>query len=68
MKYNELKNQSAKDLLEQNNELRNELFQLRLKSKTAQLENKSRLRSVRRDIARIQTKLSELNNQKASKV
>lgn len=63
MKYNELKNLKVEDLAKQSDELKAELFMLRLKNKTAQLENKAKIRLVRRDIARIQTKISEINNQ-----
>lgn len=64
MKYNELKNLGEKELLAQDKELRSELFQLKLKSKTSQLESKGRIRMVRRDIARVQTKISEQSREK----
>ena len=63
MKYNELQNKTAAELIEQNQKLREELFHLRLKNTTAQLEKKNNINEVRRDIARIQTKLSEIKNQ-----
>lgn len=63
MKYNELQNKTAVELNEQDQKLREELFHLRLKNTTAQLEKKNNIKEVRRDIARIQTKLSELKNQ-----
>ena len=65
MKYNELDKKSAAELRVQEKQLREELFQLRLKGATAQLEDKSKIRSSRRDIARVQTKLSQLKSQKA---
>lgn len=65
MKYSELSKSSAKELVAQDKELRAELFQLRLKNKTAQLEKKGKIKAVRRDIARVQTKLSELKNSEA---
>jgi large subunit ribosomal protein L29 len=40
-------------------DLRQELFNLRLQQQTARLERPSRMRDVRRDIARIETVLSE---------
>lgn len=61
MKYNELNKKSEKELKEQSQELRKELFQLKLKAKTAQLDDKSKVRAVRRDIARVETKLTELS-------
>ncbi len=61
MKYNELNNKTKQELNAQAGELRRELFQLRLKAKTAQLQNKASVRQTRRDIARLETRLSELN-------
>ncbi len=40
-------------------DLRQELFNLRLQQQTARLERPSRMREVRRDIARLQTILRE---------
>jgi large subunit ribosomal protein L29 len=40
-------------------DLRQELFNLRLQQQTARLERPSRIREVRRDIARIETILRE---------
>ena len=40
-------------------DLRQELFNLRLQQQTARLERFSRIRDVRRDIARIETVLRE---------
>ena len=40
-------------------ELREELFRLRFRSATMQLENPRLIRSIRRDIARLQTILRE---------
>jgi len=62
MQYKDLKNSNHKDLLKMDQELRAELFQLKLKLKTQQLTNKNRLREVRHDIARVQTKISELTH------
>lgn len=64
MKYNELKNKGKEELRQQDMEMRAELFQLQLKKRTDQLSNKSQIRRVRKDIARIQTMLSELQVQK----
>lgn len=61
MKYNELNKKSVKELEEQSKELRKEMFQLKLKAKTAQLDDKSKVRAIRRDIARVETKITELN-------
>ena len=46
-------------------ELRQELFNLRLQQASAQLEKPARLRMLRRDIARIETRLSQLRRKAA---
>jgi large subunit ribosomal protein L29 len=67
VKYNELKTKSAKELQAMDTKLREELFHLRIKSSTAQLEKKSQIRQVRRDLARIQTKLTSLKSESQAK-
>ncbi len=61
MKYNDLKNKTVAELTSDTETLKVELFKLKLKNKTAQLENKAKIREARRDIARLQTKISELS-------
>ena len=46
-------------------DLRQELFNLRLQQQTARLERPSRIREVRRDVARIETVLRERQLQTA---
>ena len=46
-------------------DLRQDMFQLRLQQASAQLEKPARLRTLRRDIARIETRMSQLRNQAA---
>lgn len=61
----DLKSKSATEL---NNELvaaKKELFNLRFQNATNQLENTSRIKEVRKNIARIQTVIAEMS--KASK-
>jgi large subunit ribosomal protein L29 len=41
-------------------DLRQEIFNLRLQQASAQLEKPGRLRTLRRDIARVETRLSQL--------
>ena len=65
VKYKDLKNSHAKDLAKMDQESRTELFHLRIKQKTSQLANKSRVREVRRDVARVQTKMTDLKNGKS---
>jgi large subunit ribosomal protein L29 len=47
-------------------DLRDEMFKLRLQQASAQLEKPARLRTLRKDIARVETQISALRN-KASK-
>ena len=56
---NDLKTQSVADLNAQLVEAKKELFNLRFQNATNQLENTSRIKEVRRNIARIQTVITE---------
>lgn len=60
-----LKEKSFEELLADGRNLRQELFNLRLQQASAQLEKSARLHTLRRDIARIETRLSELRNKAA---
>jgi large subunit ribosomal protein L29 len=55
----ELRALSGEDLAGKLSESKEELFNLRFQNATGQLENNARLRTVRRDIARIYTVLRE---------
>ncbi len=55
MKYSELRDLTREELRQKEAELTDELFKLRLRQATTQLENPMRIRKIRRDIARIQT-------------
>ena len=55
----ELKSQSVADLNAQLVEAKNELFNLRFQNATNQLDNTSRIKEVRKNIARIQTIITE---------
>lgn len=46
-------------------DLRQELFNLRLQKASAQLEKPDRLRLLRRDIARLETRVTQLRRQAA---
>jgi large subunit ribosomal protein L29 len=52
-------------LLAKSHELRQELFNLKLQKASSQLEKPSRLRDLRRGIARVETQLSVLRRQEA---
>ena len=58
----ELKTQSVADLNAQLVDAKKELFNLRFQNATNQLDNTSRIKEVRRNIARIQTVISEKAN------
>ena len=58
-KYEELKGQSVTDLNAQLVEAKKELFNLRFQNATNQLDNTSRIKEVRKNIARIQTIITE---------
>lgn len=60
MKFNELNDLTIEELRGKGEDLRNELFNLRLQQASAQLEKPARLRTLRRDIARIETRMTQL--------
>ena len=62
MKISEFKDMTAPELSAKSRDLRHELFNLRLQKATSQLEKPSRLRNLRHDIARVETRLSQLRN------
>ena len=53
------------ELLADGRNLRQEIFNLRLQQASAQLEKSSRIRTLRRDIARIETRLTQLRKKAA---
>lgn len=59
MKIGELRDKSEDQLKEELTKLKKEQFNLRFQKATGQLEKTSRVREVRRDIARIRTLLNE---------
>ena len=61
----EIKEKTAAELVADGRNMRQEIFNLRLQQASAQLEKASRLRILRRDIARIETRLSQIRNQAA---
>lgn len=60
MKYAELKEKTPVELGALGRELRQELFNLKLQKASSQLEKTARLRTLRRDIARVETRLTAL--------
>jgi large subunit ribosomal protein L29 len=55
MKIKELREQSVDELNRSSRELKHESLTLRLQQSTGQLENPSRLKQIRREVARIET-------------
>jgi large subunit ribosomal protein L29 len=60
----EIKDLTAVELHAKGRDLRQELFNLRLQQASSQLEKPSRMRTLRKDIARVETQLSVLRNTK----
>ncbi len=65
MKMSELKDMTLAELAAKGRDLRQELFNLHLQKASAQLEKPSRLRNIRRDIARIETQMSSVRQKAA---
>jgi large subunit ribosomal protein L29 len=63
MKIKEIIEMSTDELLTKRRDLRQERLHLRLQQQSGQLEQPSRLRLLRRDVARIETILSTRANQ-----
>ena len=64
MKYSDskIKDATLVELSALGRDLRHEMFNLRLQQASAQLEKSARLRTIRKDIARVETRISELRN------
>ena len=67
MKTKELTELTTDELLTRRRDLRQESLHLRLQQQSGQLEQPSRLRLLRRDIARLETVLSQRAKQTAKK-
>jgi large subunit ribosomal protein L29 len=65
MKKAEIKDLTATELNAKSRDLRHEMFNLRLQQASSQLEKPSRLRELRKDIARIETRLTILRKKAA---
>jgi large subunit ribosomal protein L29 len=65
MKAKEIRELTEAEAQSKLRDLRQELFNLRLQQQTARLERPSRIREVRRDMARIETILRERQLQTA---
>jgi len=59
----EIQEKTLTELLADGRNIRQEIFNLRLQQASAQLEKPARLRTLRRDVARIETRISQIRNQ-----
>ena len=59
MKYNEIKKKTKDELIDLLKNLKKESYNLRFQKKNGQLEKTGRIDQVKKDIARIKTKLNE---------
>lgn len=60
MKTEELRSLSLQELIDREDELSKELFNLRFQKATGQIENPMRLRTTRKEIARLKTIINEI--------
>ena len=65
MKFSEIKDQTLVELTARSRDLRQEMFNLRLQQASAQLEKPARLRLLRKDIARLETRSTQLRQKAA---
>lgn len=61
----EIQEKTLPELMADGRNLRQEIFNLRLQQASAQLEKSARLHTLRRDIARIETRASQLRKKAA---
>ncbi len=66
MKIKELRASTTEELQTRRRDLKQETFHLRLHQQSGQLEKPSQLRSSRREVARIETVLTERRRQAAT--
>lgn len=59
MKVVELRNFSVEELIEKENDFKSEMFNLKIQMATGKIETPSRMRFLRRSIARVKTILNE---------
>jgi large subunit ribosomal protein L29 len=60
-----IKDATLVELAALSRDLRQEVFNLRLQQASSQLEKPARLRTLRKDIARVETRISQLRNKAA---
>jgi large subunit ribosomal protein L29 len=62
MKFVELKDATIPELAAKSRDMRQEMFNLRLQQASSQLQKPGRFRELRRNIARLETRISQLRN------
>lgn len=67
MKFKEIAEMSVEELQTKKRDLRQETLHLRLQQQSGQLEQPSRLRLLRREVARIETAITPKSAAKSSK-
>ena len=67
MKFKDILEMHTDELLTKKRDLRQESLHLRLQQMSGQLEQPSRLRLLRREVARVETVLTQRQNQAAAK-
>ena len=67
MKASEIRKLSAAELDAKLLELKDELFKLRFQQAVNQLDNPTRIKAVKKDIARVKTVMSELEAKEGAK-
>lgn len=63
MKIKEIRDLSVAELLTRKRDLRQETFNLRLQQQSGQLEKPSQIKAIRREVARIETVLTQKKRQ-----
>ena len=63
MKTNEIRKMSTEDIVKKIEELKSELFDMRMKQATAALEKSHKINEDRKTIARLKTVLAERKNE-----
>ncbi len=66
MKITEIRELTVKELGARKRELRQEIFNLRIQQQAGQLEKPHMLRSLRRDVARVETVLTQKRSTSSS--
>jgi len=60
MKASKMRDMSKEDLILEESELRKQLLKIRFQAATGQTESAPKIKGIRRDVARIQTVLKEI--------